>query len=229
MSHVAETQQASTGVRTGDLRLYAISVDDVRTFFGADPARAAQLREQANAILAPPPAARPKKLGPIFKRTPAAPVLAPTDPVPADLDALLHGAYVPPERTGATWRLLETLIAANAWGSTRTEIASTALDELDFALTRGGVSSGYGLRHLLTTSTQVNLLPVHGLTVGFHTHRVAVAMADGYRRALPEVESPAHRDLVEAFAGWLDQFGPWGERARELNVRPPDLLGFWVY
>ena len=41
---------------------------------------------------------------------PAAPVISPTQPEPQDVEVLLAGAYVPPERVGATWRLLETLV-----------------------------------------------------------------------------------------------------------------------
>ena len=55
------------------------------------------------------------KLGPIFKRVPATPVISPTQPEPHDVEVLLAGAYVPPDRTGATWRLLETLVQGIAW------------------------------------------------------------------------------------------------------------------
>ena len=48
---------------------------------------------------------------------------------------------------------------------------------LDFALARGGVSAAVGLRHLLTSVTSINLLPVSGLTVGWHPHDKALAMA----------------------------------------------------
>ena len=87
------------------------------------------------------------KLGPIFKRVPATPVISPTQPEPHDVEVLLAGAYVPPDRTGATWRLLETLVQGIAWGSTRMSLTTQSLDDLDFALARGGVSASVGLRH----------------------------------------------------------------------------------
>ena len=58
-------------------------------------------------------------LGRSFRRVPAAPVIPATQPEPRDVEILLAGAYVPPERIGATWRVLETLAQAMAWGSTR--------------------------------------------------------------------------------------------------------------
>src|SRR3712207_6564210 len=137
----------------GELRLYAVGLDEVRGVFGASAETAQHLRALAQSALAPQPdKARTgllSKLGPIFRRPPAAPVISPTQPEPHDLEVLLTGGYVHPERTGATWRLLETLVCGMAWGSTRMSLTSEALDDLDFALARGGVSAAVGLRHLL--------------------------------------------------------------------------------
>ena len=97
------------------------------------------------------------KLGPIFKRVPATPVISPTQPEPHDVEVLLAGAYVSPDRTGATWRLLETLVQGIAWGSTRMGLTAQQLDDLDFALARGGASAAVGLRHLLNSTPSLNL------------------------------------------------------------------------
>ncbi|MGI8457742.1 MAG: DUF7691 family protein [Propionibacteriaceae bacterium] len=214
----------------GNLRLYAIAIAELRGVFGSRPEDVARYREQAHALLAPPvtAASRPRRFGPIFRRTPAAPVRSPTDPVPADLDVLLAGGYVAPERTGATWRLLETLVAANSWGCTQTQFAPAALDDLDFALTSAGVSSTFGLRHLLNSATEVNLLPVHGLTVGWRPHHVAVSMAATYRTAMGELKTDDQREHVAALVGWLDGFVHWGGVAQQLGRQAPDLVGFWV-
>jgi len=121
---------------------------------GADPERVAELRELARRAFAPAKEAQPagllSKLGPIFRRVPAAPVIPATQPEPRDVEILLAGAYVPPDRIGATWRVLEALVQATAWGSTRMGLTAAQLDDLDFALARGGVSAAVGLRHLLT-------------------------------------------------------------------------------
>jgi hypothetical protein len=216
----------------GELRLYAIGIEEMRGIVGAAPQQAQQLRELAHRAFAP--AGRPaptgllSKLGPIFRRVPAAPIIPATQPEPRDVEILLAGAYVPPERIGAAWRVLETLVQAVAWGSTRMGLNAPELDDLDFALARGGVSASVGLRHLLTCTTGVNLVPVSGLTVGWHPHNKALAMADAYRSAMPQIESEEQRQMISSLANWLDGFVHWRGVAETLGRPAPDLVGFWA-
>ena len=216
----------------GELRLYAVGLDEVRGVFGAPDGQAAHLREVARRAFAPPPdPARSgllSKLGPIFRRLPAAVVLSPTQPEPHDVEVLLSGGHVRPERTGATWRVLETFVCDLAWDSTKLPLTPPSLDELDFALARGGVRSSVGLRHLLDTTTALRLMPVPGLTVGWHRHETALAMAAAYRVAAPQLETPEHRELVTALASWLDGFVPWARAAAGCERPAPDLIGFWA-
>lgn len=216
----------------GELRLYAIGVDEVRGMFGSSPEHAHQLRQIAQQALAPAATARSggllTKIGPLFKRPPAALVVSPTQPVPQDVEVLLAGAYVPPERTGATWRVLEILVQGTAWGSTSMQLTTQSMDDLDFALARGGVSSSVGLRHLLNSTTSVNLLPVQGLTVGWHPYEKVLAMAGAYRTALPGIESRERQEMVAALVTWLDGFVHWARVAQTLNRPVPDLVCFWA-
>lgn len=215
----------------GELRLYAVAVAEVRGMVGAPPDRAGRLRALAEAAFTPPPEPGRTgllgRLGPIFRRPPAAQVVSPTQPEPRDVDVLLAGAYVPPERTGATWRVLETLVCGTAWGSTRMSLTSESLDDLDFALARGGVSSSVGLRHLLETRLDL-LVPVQGLTAGWHPYETALAMAGAYRAALPQVETTAQQEMTLALAAWLDNFVPWAQAAVSQGRTVPDLVGFWA-
>lgn len=201
--------------------------------FGAAPSERERLRAVAHRLLAPTPEARRaggliEKLGPIFRRPPAARVVSPTQPVPQDVEVLLAGAYVPPERTGATWRVLETLVQGTAWASTLMSLTPASLDDLDFALARGGVSAAVGLRHLLSTPTSLNLVPVQALTVGYHPYDKALAMAGAYREAIPEIKTREQQELITALVAWLDGFGGWAELAASRNRPVPDLLGFWA-
>ena len=215
----------------GELRLYAVGMTEVRGMFGASPELAQHLREVAQRSFAPPAVeARGllSRLGPIFRRVPAAPVISPTQPEPQDVEVLLAGAYVPPERVGATWRLLEALIQGICWGSTRMELDAHGLGDLDFALARAGVSASVGLRHLLSTSPNLTLLPVDGLAVGWHHHETALAMGGAYRAALPQLQVEDQREMIGSLASWLDGFVPWASVAASLNRPVPDLIGFWV-
>lgn len=212
--------------------MYAVGLDEVRGIFGAPEDRAAHLRDVARRAFTPEPEpARGGllgKLGPIFRRPPAAQVVSPTQPEPHDVEVLLAGAHVRPERTGATWRVLETLVCDLAWGSTRLELTTTALDELDFALARGGVSSSVGLRHLLDSGPGLSLVPVQGLRVGWHRYETALAMAGAYRAAMPQIKTAEQQEMVAALASWLDGFVPWSQVAASLHRPVPDLLGFWA-
>jgi hypothetical protein len=216
----------------GELRLYAVGIDEVRGMFGASPQVAEHLGEVARRAFAPPAVeARSgllSKLGPIFKRVPATPVISPTQPEPHDVEVLLAGAYVPPDRTGATWRLLETLVQGIAWGSTRMSLTPQSLDDLDFALARGGVSASVGLHHLLNSTMSLNLIPVQGLTVGWHPHHKALAMAAAYRSAIQDIKTKEQREMIKSLTSWLDGFLPWAQVAASLGRPVPDLVGFWA-
>lgn len=216
----------------GELRLYAVGIEEVRGISGAPDEQAAHLREVARKAFAPAAEeARSgllSKLGPIFRRPPAVQVISPTQPEPRDVDVLLAGAYVAPERAGATWRVLETIVAEIAWGATRLTLTSQSLDDLDFALARGGVSSSVGLRHLLDSNASLTLLPVAGLTVGWHPYETALSMAGAYRSAMPQIKTTEQQEMVNALAGWLDGFVPWASVAPSLGRPVPDLVGFWV-
>jgi hypothetical protein len=216
----------------GELRLYAIGIDEVRQMFGAPVGLAERLREQAQTALAPPQSdARSggllSRLGPIFHRVPGTPVLDPDDPIPADLDRILAGGYIPAERSAATWRLWELLIKENSWGRTGLTASEHELDGLDFSLARGGVHAAGGLRHLLNTSAELPLRPPHGLLVGYHTHDVAVWMAESYHQAVPEIEAEQDRETADRLAQWLDGFGHWADVAPTAGRQAPDLVGFW--
>lgn len=222
----------------GELRLYAVGIEEVRGMSGASPQVAEHLRAVAQRAFAPSglegphdPAGRGgllSKLGPIFKRVPATPVISPTQPEPHDLEVLLAGAYVPPNRTGATWRLLETLVQSIAWGSTRMGLTAQELDDLDFALARGGASASIGLRHLLNSTLSLNLIPVNGLKVGWYPHQKATAMAEAYRSAMPGIKTEGQRAMINSLTIWLDGFAPWAQVAASLGRPVPDLVGFWA-
>lgn len=102
------------------LRAYALAVGELRGVVGVDPAAAGRLRALAGRVLgaaSPAPSAR-DPLGPLYRRVPGAPVVRPDDPTRRDLDTLLAGLPVPPDRVAATWRLVEALVAGLAWAAT---------------------------------------------------------------------------------------------------------------
>lgn len=228
-------QRLATLRAMADLRLYGIGIDEVLRMYGAesDGAPEAQaLRDVLRRDFGPEQvAAAPgglRRLGRLFQRAPQASEPGPTDPTANDIDAFLTGDSIAPDRVGATWRIQECLVANRAWGSTRLALSPQDVDDIDFALARGGVSAAVGLRHLLSRGTAISLVPVRGLTVGWHDHQRAVAMAGAFREALDEVP-PAHQETVAGLVSWLDGFPHWADVAESLGRPAPDLIGFWVH
>lgn len=216
----------------GVLRLYAIAIDEVRDIHGGPQQYAEKLREEAAQAFAPPePERQPGllgRLGPLFRRPPETPVVAPGTPPPDVVEAVLKGSHIPPDQLVAAWRTVETLVSRVAWGSTRLDVTRRSLDELDFALARGGVTSNVGMHRLLDHGTQMNLLPVTGLVVGWQQHEFVLEMAEAYRKALPEVKTEERQEVLAALVKWLDGFAHWGQVAPELHRPAPDLVGFWA-
>lgn len=214
----------------GAVRLYAIGLDEVRDMVGATPDDAERLRQVARERLRPQePAPRRggllTRIGPLFGRDPWARVVSDDEPTPDDVEVLLTGRHVAPERAAATWRVLETLVAATAWGRCDAELTSGQVRALDFALVRSGAHSEIGLERLLHSDARLGLMPPPGLVVGAYTFPQAVAMADAYAGA--ELDQESDRDLATHLGHFLNGFPAWQRVAAELGRPRPDLLTFW--
>ena len=82
----------------------AISIDDVRDIFGAAPALAERLRGLAAQRLAPASPAKRRWFGPVLRRD-RDDAVDPRTPTPGDVDTLLAGGYVEPDRLPQCWTL----------------------------------------------------------------------------------------------------------------------------
>lgn len=210
----------------GGLRLHAIGIDEFRGLLDPEDGDRAEVRAVLEQAFIPV-AESPRGLLGRLRRGHRQPEPAdPLGPGPADIETFLSGDTFLPQRLPAAWRLLEAATQRRAWGSTRLALTSADMDQLDFALARGGVSAAVGLRHLFSSATHVSLIPVHGLTVGWHDNGKALAMAQAYRDALDEVP-PEHQHAVTALVDWMDGFPHWAEAAASVGRPAPDLVGFW--
>lgn len=213
----------------GSLSLYGIAIDEVRDIFSAGAAEAAALRAIASERFPTRRAAAPGllgRLGPLFRRPPDAPVVAPDTPVAEDCERLLTGRHTPPHRLAASWRLLEAWLDAKSWGSYRATIAGRDVDALDFDLSRAGVPAEYSLRSLVARDPGLPLLASPGLLAGYCRGAHAVAASEAWQPALGLLE-PAHATLLSPLLPWLADFRQWTDAAARGGRPAPDLVGVW--
>lgn len=178
------------------LVVYAISIDDVRDIFRAPPELAEGLRAVVAERFAPPAPRRRSWLGPVMRRDPSTEV-DPASPLSTDVDALLAGAYIPPERAPQSWQILEVWLEALSAAHRSLPWDAEAFDRVEWDLARCGLNSDYSLRSLAERQLGVPLRPLPGQVVGYAKHVHAVEALEDYRRVL------AHPELTDEARGWL--------------------------
>ncbi len=214
-------------VAMGELRLYAIGVDEVRDLFCASPAVAEEFRRVVAERF--PPETTPKapgmlgKLGPLFRKPAGAVLLRPDTPVESDVADLLAGRFIAPDRQPVAWRLLEAYLAVKAWSGHRIDLDVTRFNDLEFDLARAGVDPRFGLGKLVNRELGVPLQTYRGLSTGYTPHGVALDAAAAWRNALPHL-SPQNRAIAEPYAAWLAQFHHYAEAAPAKGRPIPDLI-----
>lgn len=214
-------------VAMGELRLYAIGVDEVRDVFCASP----ELAEQFRRIVADefPPQTTPKapgmlgKLGPLFRKPAGAVLVRPDTPVESDVADLLAGRFIAPERQPVAWRLLECYLAATAWSGHHIALDMNRFNDLEFDLARAGLDPRFGLGKLVNRELGVPLQTYPGLSTGYTPHAVALDAASAWRNALPQL-SPPNRAVAEPYAAWLAQFHHYAQAAPSRGRPVPDLI-----
>lgn len=160
------------------MQLYGIAIDEVRDIFGAPPERAEQLRRVAAARF---PAPTGKRRWGLFKREPALEV-DPGTPLSGDVEALVAGQFVPPDRLLPSWRLLQVWLAELACADE--SIPYESLDTIEFDLARRGLPSTHSIRRLGERNLGIPLRDGPGMTSGYSHHSHAVAT----RQALTEID-----------------------------------------
>ena len=203
------------------LRLYAIALDDVRVIFHAPPDAAVALRAIARDQFAPDASAGKSAWfsRPSSRRLPA------DHPAADDIDTLLAGRFVRPERLVPSWRLIETWIAAMAWGCHRTGLDAAQIDAIDFDLAKAGVAPSLSLRSLVSRWDEpVRFAP--GLVAGTAPGTQADAMLAAWTAVDEEVDDD-HRDAVNGCREWFAQFPGWRDAAAAQHRPPPDLVAIF--
>lgn len=147
----------------------AISIDDVRDIFGADPQVAEALRGLAATPPRPSPTQEKGWLRPLLRRDRRLEVDV-TAPSAEDVDALLAGAHIPPDRVAPSWRILTDWVEKLAVRSSRVPWDQAGFDALEWNLARSGLNSDFSLRRLADRDLGIPLRPLPGQVAGYAKH-----------------------------------------------------------
>ncbi len=201
------------------LVVFAIAINDVRDIFGADAALAERLRQVAATRFGEATPQKRHWFKPMQRRDPDTEVR--TDrPLRTDVDALLSGGYIEPDRTVFCWRILlawlEELAAARAevaWEPER-------FDAVEWDLARAGLNSDYSLRRLADRQIGAPLRPLQGQVVGYAKAVHVAETAEAVKAALADPEMTS--ETAEFVAPILQVLEVAAERGLDVVVLGAD-------
>lgn len=181
----------------------AVSIDDVRDIFRADEALAARLRALVAEKFSPGPAPRRRWFGPVLRHDDVR--LDPSNPSRADVDAVLTGSFVAPDRLAQAWTLVATWVQAVAAASARVPWDLARTEQIEFDLARAGLNSDYALRNLAERDLGIPLRRLPDQIAGYAKHVQVVETLEALRAidARPEFTPEAHA-VVDQLLGVLD-------------------------
>jgi hypothetical protein len=210
----------------GTLKLWAVGIDEVREIFSANPEVAERLRAAAVARFRtdlPRPRGLLGKLGPLLRpaNDPAAP--RPGVPGPEDVEDLLAGRHILPQRLSQAWTLLEFWIGALSWGSGEWSLTTTGLRELDFDLARAGIPARYSVSDLFANGLGVSLSRCENLAAGYVRAEQAHQMADAWAVGTPALE-PDNQPAATEITDFLRHWPEWAVLAAQHSRPEPDLV-----
>lgn len=192
---------------------------------GADEHTAAWARDTAAPLFAPEEPVRPRGLVTrLFGRRSVPDHPDPDRPGPDDVEAVLAGRYVTPDRSAACWAVLEYLTAALAWGCWEIDLDRRGLEDFDFAVARAGGSADLGLGRLLRTDARIGLTRAPGLCVGYLP--LGVVRHSGRLLGGIDLSDTAYADQARDLATFLDRLPDWAAEAQRVGRPGPDLVGY---
>lgn len=204
--------------------LYAVGIDEVRDLVGATPETAARVRPLAAELW--PATGAPAPQGwwaRLTGRGTAGTSVDPARPTPTDVDAVLEGRFVAPDRAPAAWQVVEGLVERLAHDKLDLDLAPAEVEAFDYALAKAGAPAEAGLGRLLRSDARLGLTPAVGRTATYLPHaqalRAAALLGD------LTVEEP-HTGLAEQLRAFLGRFGEHAERGRAEGRPEPDLVAF---
>ncbi|MEO7589111.1 MAG: hypothetical protein ABIS84_13925 [Arachnia sp.] len=202
-----------------ELRLFAISINDVRDIFGADAGLAARLREVAARHFAPPsePRSLLGKLGPLLSRHRPSEV-DPRNPLRGDVEALLTGGHIPVERLPQSWQILVVWLGELA--AQTLDITLDGLEAIEFDLALAGLPSDFSVRRLAARELGTPLRPLPHQVAGYSKHQHVVETHTELRQV--------HDDAGPGFGNTMRAIEPLLGLLGGIAARPEESLDLVV-
>lgn len=213
------------------MSLFALGITELRDMFRAAPEFADRLRTiAATQFPAPAPDRRRGpllgRIGPVMKR-PIEEHEAPAHPAAGDVEALLAGRAISPERLEYAWQIALSWLDATSWGRLDLDIDPQQMSDVEFQLALAGLPSQLDLESLLQGNPQLPLLPMAGQRFGYAKN----AHVEATRQALSTVIGDLPDEslvVIGPVLEFLNQFAEWAEQAGEQGRPVPDLIVVWL-
>lgn len=208
--------------------LFTIGIDEVRDMFGATAPLAAELRTISGPFLseAVPTRHRARRA----HRAHATP-----DPHEAsgsraldaaELEELIAGRYIEPQRLTSAWRMVTIWLGALCWDHAQLDATPEQLSGWDFQLAVAGLASQFSLARLEGRDAQVPLLPAPGLRVGYVRRSHVLTSWRHIEQCLPVLDEPT-RAAIAPVTDLLARFEQWADPAHAQGRPEPDLFTLW--
>lgn len=202
----------------GKLHLYAISVDEVRSWFGGAPELAGSLRaiaaESFPTPIEPQTGTRLRQLGPLFKKS-LEPMKPPIGPTPIDVENLVSGRAIPPQRLEPAWQIICVWLGQLSSQKVTLDITPRLLDDLDFELVRAGLPSNLSVQRLWGREIGLSLMKPHNLQCGYSTVSHVRQTTDWMLECPDELEETSRTilqpiiDFLSSIEGESEVIGLW--------------------
>ncbi len=212
--------------------MFAIGITELRDIFGASPDLAARLRQIAADHLPTPTGEHRRRgtllgrIGPALKQPIDKPE-APKRPTLADVDALLAGRTVGPERLGYAWHIALVWLAELSWGRLDLDLDEAQLTTVEFDLARAGLPSTFALERLLQGNPQIPLRPLPGQRFGYAKNSHVEATRQGLSTVIGDVAEESLTTTGTALE-FLNNFPEWTRQAAQTGRPAPDLVVVWM-
>lgn len=179
------------------LVIFAIDIDDVRDIFGAAPALAERLRCVVAAHFSGPTPSKRSWFKPMLRRDPDTEVR--TDrPLRGDVDALLSGGHIAPDRAQACWQVFTLWLEELSSAHQEVPYDPALFERIEWDLARSGLNSDYSLRRLADRQLGTPLRPLPDQVAGYAKSVHVAETAEALELAMQSTEMTAEtRDFIE--------------------------------